>query len=362
MDTELYKFIVYLKDKDSDRAYLYKSQASTNIDLPEDIFVNNCNMEYGHKYLVFVNDAMTEIVTVDKMIPGNTWIRNELKNIAVYNKNLSTTKGRTKREVLEIPEDIIMDPVKWEFIISTIKLGQYPLFTGPSGCGKSVTARGIAKAMNYDYYYMNCGAMFKPKQTLVGSVQAKDGSTFLVNSEFMNYFKSEKPTLILMDELSRIPSQAANYFMTICDREQSYIYVEELGERIYKGKDVIFIATANFGIQYVDTRKLDNALLNRFIPYHLNYLPPEDEKRLINMKVKGLNQAELNMLIKHANVLRNNFDVLGQEISHRHTIDMARYMSIGFSYKEVLNNILINLFVNGNEDKRELVEQLLNAK
>src|SRR6185312_13582850 len=135
-----------------------------------------------------------------------------------------------------------------------------------------------------------------------------------------------KPTIILLDEISRIPPQAANYFMTITDREQSYIYVEELGKRIYKGKDIIFVATANFGIQYVDTRKLDNALMNRFIPFHLNYLPTSEEKNLINMKVKGLNQKDVDMLIKHANILRDNFEVLGQEVSHRHTIDMAEYL------------------------------------
>ncbi len=224
----------------------------------------------------------------------------------------------------------------------------------------TVLSRGIAKALGYDYYYLNCGNLLKPKQTLVGTVQAREGSTYLVESEFLTKFRSDKPTIILLDELSRIPS--GNSLMTVTDREQSYIYVEELGERIYKGKDVIFIATANFGIQYVDTRKLDNALMNRFIPFHLNYLDEEDEFKLINMKVPGLKASDINGLIRSANLLRENWESLGQEISHRHTIDMAAYMSIGFTYAEVVENILVNLFVNGSDDRREQVEQILNSK
>lgn len=362
MNKKLYKFIVYLKETDNNRANIYKSQISQDFDVPNDIFVNNNKIDLGYKYLVYVDETIENIISIEEIIPKNRWIKEELSSILLYNKNILDNRNKNVREILTIPNDIIMNQTQWEFIISTIQLKKYPLFTGPSGCGKSVTARGIANAMNYDYYYLNCGALFKPKQTLVGSVQAKDGSTFLVNSEFMAYFQSDKPTIILLDELSRIPSQAANYFMTITDREQSYIYVEELGKRIYKGKDVIFIATANFGIQYVDTRKLDNALMNRFIPFHLNYLPPEEELKLINMKIDRLNQKDLILLIKHANILRNNFEVLGQEISHRHTIDMAGYLKMGFSYKEILNNIFINLFVNGNDDKRDIVEQLLNAK
>ena len=255
-----------------------------------------------------------------------------------------------------------MDPKLWDLIIGTIKLGKYPLFTGPSGCGKSVISREIAKAMGYDFYYLNCGLLLKPKQTLVGTIHAKDGTTYIVDSEFLRYFKSEKPTIILLDELSRIPSQGSHALMTITDREQSYIYVEELGERVYKGKNVIFIATANFGIQYVDTRRLDDALMNRFIPFHLSYLKEEDEIRLINMKIPDLKRSDVLSIVKSANLLRDNWDSVGKEVSHRNTIDMAGYLSIGFNHNEIIDNILVNLFVNGSDDRRDIVQQILDSK
>ena len=223
-------------------------------------------------------------------------------------------------------------------------------------------AINIAAALGRQFYPLNCGSLLKPKSTLVGTISAKDGSTFVVPSEFLNYFQSDLPTLIFLDEISRIPSQGANALMTITDRNQSYIYVEEMAQRIYKGKDVIFIAAANFGMQYVDTRKLDNALLNRFIPYHLNYLNERDEIRLIMNNVPTANMQEVKKLVEIANILRKNYDSLGQEVSHRHMIDMARFLPLGFSYGEIVNNVLINLFVNGNDDRRDQVEQILNGK
>lgn len=223
-------------------------------------------------------------------------------------------------------------------------------------------ARAVATATGRDFFYLNCGSLQKPKSVLIGSMQAKDGSTFLVESEFMTYYKSDRPTLIFLDELSRISSQGANELMTITDREESYIYAPELGKRISKGKDVVFCAAANFGIQYSDTRKLDMALLNRFIPFHQNYLSSEDETKLLNMKVPNLNQLELASLIKQANLLRDNFDILQIEVSHRNMIDFARYMGAGFPFKVIQRELLINLFLNGSDDKRDVADQILNGK
>ena len=226
----------------------------------------------------------------------------------------------------------------------------------------TVLARALAKSLDYDFYYINCGGLFKPKQTLVGSVQAKDATTYVVESEFLTHFKSDRPTLILLDEISRIPGQAANMMMSITDREQAYVYIDELAQRVYKGKNVIFIATANFGIEYVDTRRLDVAFMDRFIPFVLRYLGESDETKLLNMKIPGLKPADIKNFVKIANILRANSETLGRSISHRRIIDMAKYLTMGFTYGEIVNNMLINLYVNGSDDRRDQVEQILSSK
>lgn len=315
----------------------------------------------GTRILVEVDDKCTSVISIVEIFDRNVWLKNKIVDINAFNKTLMSSAAVKKIDI-PIPDEVIIDPVIWQFIIATIMLGKYPLFTGPTGCGKTQLAESIAKALGYQFYPINCGSIFKPKSTLVGTVKASEGSTFLVDSEFLTYFQSDKPTIIFLDEISRIPSAAANMMMTITDRKQSYVYVEELAKRIFKGKNVIFIAAANFGIQYVDTRKLDSALKNRFIPFHLKYLPESEEIKLIMSRIQGINAGDVKKLVNIANLLRANYDTLAEEVSHRNMLDYCEYLTLNFTYPEIVNNLMINLFVNGNDDRRDEVEQLLNGK
>jgi nitric oxide reductase NorQ protein len=231
---------------------------------------------------------------------------------------------------------------------------------GPKGSGKTSTAYDLAKATKRNFFPINCGAIFKPKQTLVGTVQAKDGSTFLIDSEFMKHYTSTEPTLIFLDEISRIPQRAANYFMTILDRLQSYLYVEEKGERVYKGKDVCFIAAANFGYEYTDTRNVDGALMDRFIKFMIDYLPEEEEIKLLGERAPKAQPGDIKSLVKNANICRTT-ENLRVGVSTRQLIDMSHYLEAGFSFREIIDEIFINLFFNGTMDERELVKKMLEG-
>ena len=226
----------------------------------------------------------------------------------------------------------------------------------------TVLSKTLAKVLNHDFYYINCGSLNKPKQSLVGTIQVKDGTTYLVESEFLKFFKSDKPTIILLDEISRAPLIAEKYLMAATDKEQSYIYVEELGERIYKGKNVLFIATANFGIEYVGTRKLDIAFMDRFIQFILNYLNEENEIKLINNKIPNLNTVDVKKLVKTINLLRKNSESLGRSISHRKSLDLMSFLNMGFNHDEIVDNIISNLYSNGSDDRKDIFEQIILSK
>lgn len=259
------------------------------------------------------------------------------------------------------PDSLYLSKIKWQFLTTSLMIGKYPLLIGPKGCGKTSTAYDLAKATERDFFPINCGAIFKPKQTLVGTVQAKDGSTFLVNSEFMKYYTSDKPTLIFLDELSRIPQGAANYFMTILDRLQSYLYIEEQGERVYKGKDVTFIAAANFGYEYTDTRNVDGALMDRFIKIMIDYLPEDEEIELLQNKAPKANKLDIKSLVKNANDCREAKDTLRVGVSTRQLVDMAHYLEVGFTLKDIVDEIFVNLFFNGTMDERDVVKKMFEG-
>lgn len=342
----------------------YMGQLIPGADVPTEIYgyaVCSKSLKTEGKFIIAVNAIATDVIDIVKTYGREDWILKQIAVINAHNKNIKSQASVSTRDFQPPPDDIIIDRMKWDFMLGTLKLSKYPILMGPTGAGKTVIARALAQTMGYDYYYLNAGSLFKPKSTLVGTVQANEGSTYLVQSEFMTYYSSEKPTIIFIDEISRIPQGASNMMVTILDREQSYIYVEELAKRIYKGKDVMFIAAANFGIQYVDTRKLDSALMNRFMPFYVDYLNEDDEIRLVNLKVPGLNSKTVKDLVSIATKLRRNFDTLGEVISHRHVIDLAGYIKIGFTLNEIVSNLLVNMFISGNEDKREEAEQIING-
>lgn len=259
------------------------------------------------------------------------------------------------------PEDLFISNINWILTCTAIDEGIYPLVIGPKASGKTTLAFSIAKATKRNFIKINCGSIFKPKQTLVGTLQAKEGTTFLVASKFLTAFSSTEPTLIFLDELSRIPPAAANYMMTILDPLQSYIYIEEEGKDVERGKDVIFIAAANFGYEYVDTRSQDGAFIDRFIKIMLNYLKEDEEVEMIMQRVSGVKKSDILSLVKKANLCRENRQTLKMDVSPRQLIMMAKFLKTGISLSDVITNLFINLFVNGTIDCREEVEQILNG-
>ena len=112
--------------------------------------------------------------------------------------------------------DLCIPQRKWEFLCHTLYLGKYPFLLGPKGCGKSSVAMELADAMEMDYFGFDMGQAFKPKKMFVGGLVIGDeGKTLAVRSEFFKAFTSDRPTLIFLDELTRIPMVAANFLMTM---------------------------------------------------------------------------------------------------------------------------------------------------
>lgn len=144
--------------------------------------------------------------------------------------------------------DLCIPQQKWEFLCHTLYLKKYPFLLGPKGCGKSSVAMELADAMKMEYFAFDMGQAFKPKKMFLGGLIIGDeGKTQAIRSEFFKAFTSDRPTLIFLDELTRIPMVAANFLMTILDRRQSYLYDEDSGIRYNKGKDVLFVAAGNTG-------------------------------------------------------------------------------------------------------------------
>ena len=246
--------------------------------------------------------------------------------------------------------DSLCIPVQtWEFLCHTLYLKRYPFLLGPKGCGKSSIAKELADAMGMEYFAFDMGQAFKPKKMFVGGlIIGDDGKTKAVRSEFFKAFVSTKPTLIFLDELTRTPMVAANFLMTILDRQQSYIYDEDSGKRYNKGGNVLFVAAGNVGFAYVSTQRLDTAFEDRFIK--------------VRARFPKVSRDAATQLAKVAEVLRlaEQKETLSVSLSTRQVLDAAAYIPLGYRLDEVIERVILTNYVITGEETvaRSLIQTL----
>lgn len=310
--------------------------------------------------------------------PGQTEIKASEKAIQDYEKKYEEIQKeiaeKAKEEFFQknqtpaIPKDLVIDKSVWQTICATISFDIPIMLLGPKGCGKTQTAKELAKAMGYKFAMFNMGSAFKPKELFVGQVHAKENAngsveTALVKSQFLTLFESEEKVLIFLDEATRTPAAATNYLMTVIDTNQNEIYVPELGYSIKRGPNVRFIAAGNAGMQYTDTRTMDGAFWDRFQKFMVDYLSPKEELALILERVPNADPKIMTELISRANKCRRQEKEgdLTTGISTRQLLNMAKYISVGFTLEEVFNNVFLTNFVNGNNNEIENVKALIQG-
>lgn len=343
---------------------LHKLLNISNIELPDTDFIYEsifyCQVdvfEYSVVKILEITDIKKWLVSgYEKKVE-----KNHLKNLKAITDTKTMLAKSIERQDFIIPEDISIDQLTWDFLLSSIDLGIYLLLHGPTGAGKTTIIYAAAKQLGYDFFPINCGTLIKPESTLIGSVQAKEGSTFLVESEFLKYYTSSEPTLIFLNELTRTPPAATNYMMSILDKQQSYIYVKELGKRLYKGPHVKFIADCNIGKRYTDTRNLDAAFMNRFLKIDVSYLPEEKEVALIKAKVPDAQVKDIRSLVSKANLIRDQEDTLLISISTRDLIEMSKYLTKDFSVKEIVEKIMKNIFIDTHSSNKEIISKIFDS-
>lgn len=324
-----------------------------------------------HIWLGGMNDDLTEIDVLEAYTAKNIVSQKEKEEIIEHNKEVLNNRNNpgditSNVSFVPIPTDIIIINEKtWALLTNAVELKKYPLLIGPKGVGKTMTCKAIAKALNMDFYKINCGTLFKPSKALIGTIQARDGSTYLIQSEFLRYYSSNKPTLIFLDELNRIPTMAANYMMNILEQEDSYVYSEEEGKKYEKGNNVTFIAACNFGIEYVDTRSLDGAFADRFLKMTIDYLPENEEVELICSRIKNIRKKDVKNLVKKANIIRKQVEeeVFQTGVSTRQLIDMCSFLSKGFSVYDITKYIFRNIFLTANSrEEIEIFDKIINSE
>ena len=170
----------------------------------------------------------------------------------------------------------------------------------------------------------------------------------------------QKPGVILLDELSRAPLMTNNILFPCLDsrRELPLAIADSEGPRSVKvHPDCVFIATANIGSEYSGTQEIDAALMNRFLPLKVDYMPVRNEIEVLKNRCK-ISEDDAAIIVKFANAMRqeNKKGVVNFPVSTRENIAIGEMIADGFDILDAVNFVVCNKF---NDDDVKPVKQLM---
>ncbi len=265
------------------------------------------------------------------------------------------------------PSQLVMNELKWKYLVRSAVRGKNIMMTGPAGCGKTMAAKSLVAAMDRPDYYFNLGATQDPRATLIGNTHFnKETGTYFTESTFVKAIQTPD-AVILLDELSRAHPDAWNILMTVLDETQRYLRLDEAeGQATIKvAPGVTFVATANVGNEYTSTRVMDRALVDRFTQIEMDVLNTDQEAGLLKALYPNVDKDVLDNLAELSNITRvesaNDEGKLSTHVSTRTSVEAAGLIHDGFSLTEAAAVTVLPRFdaTGGLESERTYVKQIL---
>ena len=265
------------------------------------------------------------------------------------------------------PTGLMMNELKWKYLIRSAVRGKNIMMTGPAGCGKTMAAKALVNSLDRPDFYFNLGATQDPRATLIGNVHfEKKSGTYFSESVFVKAIQTPN-AVILLDELSRAHPDAWNILMTVLDYGQRYLRLDEQdGQQTIKVADgVTFVATANIGNEYTSTRVMDKALMDRFTIVEMDVLNESEENELLTYMFPHVDSVVLGNVAKIASLTRSeaNSDTarLGSGISTRTTVELSGLLFDGFSLQEASEVSIYPQYdaAGGVDSERTFVKQIV---
>ena len=265
------------------------------------------------------------------------------------------------------PKGLVMKELKWKYLVRSAVRGENIMMTGPAGCGKTMAAKALVNSLDRPDFYFNLGATQDPRATLIGNTHfdSKKG-TYFSESHFVKAIQTPN-AVILLDELSRAHPDAWNIMMTVLDKGQRYLRLDETDDcrTVDVAPGVTFIATANIGNEYTSTRVMDKALMDRFIIVEMDVLNDEEEFGLLTYMFPHVDEALLKNVAEIANTTRvaskSDDGRITSGISTRTSVEIAGLMFDGFNLMEAAEVTIYPQYSDdgGVDSERTFVKQVV---
>lgn len=246
-----------------------------------------------------------------------------------------------------------VDSDNWFLLLRNICNQVNTLMIGPTGTGKTELIILACKKLGIPCHIYDMGSMFDPVAGLLGVHRLqKGGESVFDYAKFTSDIS--KPGVILLDELSRAPVTTNNILFPCLDSRRM-LPVEIAGgndlRSIKVHKDCCFVATANVGSEYTGTMSMDRALVNRFFPIELDYMPSSKEENLLTSRC-GISNTDARSIVSVATNVRSLYkkQELSCSLSTRETIMAADLVADGWSVVKAMELVFLPLFEGSKAD------------
>ena len=271
---------------------------------------------------------------------------------------------------LKIPsigsEGFYVDSDVWYLLMRNIQNQVNTMLIGATGGGKTELVLLACKKLGISCSVYDMGSMYDPVAGLLGVHRLQKGGVSVF--DYAKFTRDiSKPGVVLLDELSRAPVTTNNILFPCLDSRRK-LPVEIAGgedlREIEVHPECCFIATANVGVEYTGTMSMDRALVGRFFPIELSYMPPEQENKVL-VKRCGISISDATNIVKVANSLRNmyNKQEISSSISTRETLMVGDLVADGWDLVRAMELVLLPLFEGTRSDgERGIVRRVISSR
>ena len=239
-----------------------------------------------------------------------------------------------------------VDPENWYLLLRNIQNQVNTMMIGPTGTGKTELVLLACEKLGIPCHVYDMGSMYDPVAGLLGVHRLEEGESKFDYAKFSRDIA--QPGVVLLDELSRAPVTTNNILFPCLDSRRT-LPVEIAGSGDLRNVEVhpecTFIATANVGAEYTGTMSMDRALVGRFFPLELDYMP-SDREVLVLIKRCRIPKDSAKHIVSVANSVRSLYykQELSCSLSTRETLMAAELVADGWSPLRAMELVFLPLF------------------